>query len=132
MNSKTEFLINSLEIVDDHKLAWVDFGIGHVIKNDESFKKIEKINSTEDGIIIPGCWSQKTINVNHPSWRFCGGFLIGDRGSLRDMHYISRKVLHQTFPQITWEINIWSIMESIHHFPFKWYHANHDDTIFNF
>ena len=55
INSKTEFMVKSLDLTQDHKLAWVDFGIGHVIKQDSSFKKIEQINSTEDGIIIPGC-----------------------------------------------------------------------------
>jgi hypothetical protein len=132
INSKTEFMDKALEITEDNKLAWFDFGIGHVISKDESFKKLDSINEVKEGIVIPGCWDFKTNILHSPAWRFCGGFFAGDRGSIKKMHSLSTQVLKETLPQITWEVNIWSIMESKYNFPFSWYKADHNDLILNY
>lgn len=132
MNSKTEFMNRALELTKDEQLAWVDFGIGHIISDENSFKKLDNIADLGEGIAIPGCWAQKTNIVNYPAWRFCGGFFAGDRWSIKKMHDLSTVVLKETLPQVTWEVNIWSIMESKYNFKFNWYAADHNDSIFNF
>lgn len=132
INSKTEFMIKAFSFIEEEKLAWVDFGIGHVISDDKIFKKLENIQEINPGITIPGCWNGKYNLLNHPSWRFCGGFFAGDKASINSMHSLSRVVLQKTLPELTWEVNIWSIMESLYNFPFLWYKADHNDTIFNY
>ena len=132
INSKTEFMKKAFSLTQNNKLAWFDFGIGHVISDNISFKKLDKINQINKGITIPGCWNFKTNILHSPAWRFCGGFFAGDIESINEMHTLSRKVLKETLPQVTWEVNIWSIMESKYDFQFNWYKADHNDTILNF
>lgn len=129
MNAKTEFLHKASDITDSNYMAWVDFGIGHVINDDRSFLFLNNINKMDDGVYVPGCWNYYTNILNHPAWRFSGGFFMGDKHSLRRMHDLSTKVIHNLLPVITWEVNVWSIMEMDHSFPFKWYYGLHDDTI---
>jgi len=132
MNSKTEFMVKAMDITDSRILSWVDFGIGHVIKDEKSFLHLKKLHSLEGGVHIPGAWNYKTTINDHPAWRFCGGFYVGDRESLRGMHELSRRVIRELLPIVTWEVNIWSMMESIYGFNFHWYYAGHDDGMLCF
>ena len=56
-------------------------------------KNISKTEFKDDFIYLPGCWNFKINNLDYLSnsivWRFCGGFLIGDKKSLIHFYIIS-------------------------------------------
>jgi hypothetical protein len=71
---------------------------------------------------------------NNVVWRFCGGFLIGDKKSLIHFYIMSNdyflRFLNQT-RKIVWEVNYWAWLENLGLISPTWYLANHNDTIVN-
>jgi len=63
MNSKTEFMERALSLTQDRILAWVDFGVGNVISQDNSFKKIDSIDKFSWEVNI---WSIMEHDYNFP------------------------------------------------------------------
>ena len=63
------------------------------------------------------------------SWRFCGGFFLGDKESL--LHFFEKFkffwVLYLSKNKITWEVNIWHYMEFLGLLNTLWYNSSHDE-----
>jgi hypothetical protein len=101
-------------------------------------KNISNIEFKEDFIYLPGCWNFKINDINYLKnnvvWRFCGGFLIGDKKSLIHFYIMSNdyflRFLNQT-RKIVWEVNYWAWLENLGLISPTWYLANHNDTIVN-
>ena len=138
MNAKTEFMHMAMEVCDSKHFAWIDFSIFHV------FKEVEKtsaylralaeapLKEKESFLVIPGCWhGQAEPSFQHISWRFCGGFFIGDRDSL-DAFYKSHRRLFKTIVNsygLAWEVNVWAWLESCFQLSCTWVSADHNDSI---
>ena len=132
INSKPELLYKSLALTNDELLFWLDSGVTHIMKEPEkTLSKILLIKNLEKGLILPGCWPAND-DLNNINWRFCGGFLKGERGVLEDFYKQSKIAIQEIMPKATWEVNIWAWMEKNMSFPFKWYQADHNDTFFDF
>ena len=137
MNTKIEFIKNAMNHCEDETFVWVDFGILKIIKDKETvLDTLKKVNNmTFDKVIIPGCWTYGIIafSVERIYWRFCGGFFVIPRNQVLQFYEQCKSVLYDfcTMPQykLTWEVNVWTIVDYYHKHDIQWYHANHNDTI---
>lgn len=144
MLAKLEFLKKTIDLnpYNSDYFCWFDFGLPYVFKDiDNTLSKIKNISNAgfiEDFIYIPGCWNFKINNLdyltNNIVWRFCGGFLIGDKRSLIHFYTISNdnflSFLNQT-QTLVWEVNYWAWLENLGLISPVWYLADHDDSIIN-
>ena len=146
INSKTEFLYKttlSNPFNTDH-FAWIDFSIFHVISDIENVKSILHLfgysNLKSTCLLAPGCWSHEqsiqnkhniTVNIH---WRFCGGFLMGDKTSIQNMHLLMYNempnfIKHTGKNIIAWEVNIWAWIEHNYDWKIDCYISDHNNTM---
>lgn len=130
MLHKMKYMNEALAHCDTPYLAWIDFGISHVIKHpNTTFQKLVELQSfcrPLTTIISPGCWGQ-TSNFIKDSvyWRFCGGFFFGPREVFPVAYERQTELVKKYLPALTWEVNYWALMNEF----FTWYAADHNDTI---
>lgn len=142
--AKLEFLNKTIDInpFESLNFCWFDFSLPYIFKNINNtllkIKKISTIQIKEKFIHIPGCWNFKIDYIdylkNNVVWRFCGGFLIGDKESLNNFYTISNDnfltFLNET-NTLVWKVNYWAWLESKNLINISWYIANLDDSIVN-
>jgi hypothetical protein len=101
---------------------------------------LDKITLSDKFITFPGCWPklEKTKEcdiLNAVHWRFCGGFLMIPYDKIEVFYQHVKTVLTDccTLPMytLTWETNVWAVVEMFSGEKIKWYQANHDDSLFN-
>ena len=145
INAKIEFLRHAATWNPWEKMyfAYIDFNICHVFRNPartlRHLQWISKYGNTNK-LIIPGCWDKpfapETDPIAHITesvyWRFCGGFMFGNKATIG--HFYNRyqqlfPVFLSTHHKISWEVNIWSWMESQVDGIIEWVYADHDDGI---
>ena len=144
MLAKLEFIKKTIDLnpYNSDYFGWIDFSLLYVFKDmNNTLSKIKKISNTkfkQEFIYIPGCWNYKINNINYLKnnivWRFCGGFLIGDKKSLINFYNMSNdnflKFLNET-QTLVWEVNYWAWLEFVGLISPTWYLADHNDTIVN-
>lgn len=144
MLAKLEFLKKTIDLnpYNSDYFCWFDFSLTYIFKDmNNTLLKIKNISNTkfkDDFIYIPGCWNFKINNLDYLSnnivWRFCGGFLIGDKKSLTQFYTISHNnfliFLNET-QKLVWEVNYWAWLEGIGLISPIWYLADHNDSIVN-
>ena len=133
MNSKMEFMTKA--DVSTGRLAWIDFGISKIIKNmDLAFKKINNLSIPVDKALIPGCHEPTQVLIDRVHWRFCGGLVFTTKSFLDTLFTETMRVLGDLarHKKLTWEVNVWAMLEEERSTLFKWYKADHNDTIFDF
>ena len=154
MNSKTEFVYKATieNPFNTEHFAWIDFSIFHIITD------IDKIKANlylfgysqlkEKFLLLPSCYTKSTSNqiinnninndinniTTNVHWRFCGGFFIGDKTSIQDMHLLIHKeipnfIKHTGKNSIAWEVNVWAWIEDKCDWKIDSYIAGHNDTI---
>lgn len=139
MNSKVEFVYNAT-LVNPFKtdyFAWIDFSICHVITDLDKPNNIlsrlyfianSKLNELnimdQEMVLFPSCWDKEkssqnmnTISTN-VNWRFCGGFFIGNKYSIKEFYLLTLLKLpefikHTGTNILAWEVNFWAWLE--HH-----------------
>ena len=139
-NSKTEFVRRAAELYPQcARLTWVDFGISKVLSNPQhSLQRLVECDVAPAGFTAPGCWNQPKRVTDSICWRYAGGVFTVDRASALALHDAHWDTIETLLPRLTWEVNIWSWMESIgklggtNGVALNWYQGNHDDTLFNF
>lgn len=154
MNSKIEFLHDTIEQNpwQSTHFAWIDFNISHVFTDIKASKNYLKhtFGSSHTPLAgvplhhflaIPGCWNPIQLNINNSDmsdildkvhWRFCGGFLIGDRNSLIHMYNLYQEyfsIFLNKYKTIVWEVNFWAWLESMYGWSPNWFIADHNDSI---
>jgi hypothetical protein len=132
MLSKLHCMEEATKYTDCEMLAWIDFGVFHIVKYPEvTSMKLRAIASrtfpTVKKILSPGCWPTpgnyeiwKTI-----CWRYCGGFFLGPRGIFAAANKRQAELVEQGLPRLVWEVNYWTRMEEF----FEWYPADHNDSM---
>lgn len=144
MLAKLEFLKKTIDLnpYNSDYFCWFDFSLPYIFKDmNNTLLKIKNISNTEfkeDFIYLPGCWNFKINNLdylaNNIVWRFCGGFLLGDKRSLIHFYIISHdyflSFLNQT-RTLVWEVNYWAWLENLGLISPIWYLADHNDSIVN-
>ena len=148
MNAKSEYLYNASLInpFNTEHFAWIDFSIYHILNNIENIKSILQLfgysKLKDNFLLFPSCWTKQKSKelINNISstvcWRFCGGFFIGDKNSIQNMHLLMLEQLPNFIKEygiLVWEVNIWAWLEIIHDHRWKIdsYIADHNDSILN-
>lgn len=142
MCSKTEWVKKAIElnIHDNHydNFIWVDFGIRHVFKcNDSDFvKKIENLeNRKYSKLRIASIWNLNTnysVNPKKIMWFFAGGVFGGDKNSLINFDNETKKMCIEYISNkktLMWEVNIWYFVYKENSILFEPYYCGHDDSI---
>jgi hypothetical protein len=154
MNAKTEFVLRAYEkckFWQFENMAWIDFSICHVIQNPiETLKRLYNFANNDvkcNGIYFPGCSSNKISQINDEYqylnqviWRFCGGFFFGNIEAISQFNYMEKVVLKkisEKYDIISWEVNIWALVEYYYerefkgNYPCSVYIADHNDQMLN-
>jgi hypothetical protein len=136
MNAKLDFMDEAAQAHDARQLAWIDFNVWHVVRNTEQVAaNLQRIAASEldtEQVCIPGCWPAGPVARERISWRFCGGFFLGKKEAIARFVEAYRKQAHAIFAAqgLTWEVNVWAILEQSDAFAPCWYKADHNDTLF--
>jgi hypothetical protein len=141
INSKIDFMNDAVMAnpFDSTHFAWIDFSIFYVFKDyrktSEYLRTLSYRTFAPKFLMIPGCWDKLTDEnriLNNVFWRFCGGFLIGDRDSIADFHYYYMNyypVFLKTHKKIVWEVNFWAWLEANSDWAPTWVSGDHNDRI---
>jgi len=142
MLAKLEFLKKTIDLnpYNSDYFCWFDFSLPYIFKDmNNTLLKIKNMSTIEfknEFIYLPGCWNFKINDINYLKdnivWRFCGGFLIGDKKSLIHFYILNNNYflifLNQTH-KLVWEVNYWSWLENKGLISPIWYLADHNDSI---
>ena len=140
VNSKTEFIRRAAELYPEFaRLTWVDFGISKVLSTPRhSLARLAECELAAAGFTVPGIWGEPQMVTDSVCWRYAGGVFTLDRASALALCDAHREMIELLLPRLTWEVNIWSWMESVGKLggtsglALNWYPGDHDDTLFNF
>jgi len=152
MNSKSEFVYKASIVnpFNTNHFAWIDFGICHILRNPQkTLTDLFNLSNTQliDKLLVfPSCWTKneslniinknKQLLTTNIQWRFCGGFYIGDKDSLKDMYLLVKNELpnyikHSGTNIINWEVNTWLWLEQDCGWNIETYKSDHNDSILN-
>jgi len=142
INSKYELIENAVLINpwNSTYFAWIDFSISYIFNNlkesQEYLTYLSKLNLTNKFFTIGGWEKEKTpfdkLNVETVIWRFCGGFLLGDKNSILEFTNFSKEYIQiymNMYKKLTWEVNFWSWLETFVSWKPIWYHTMFSDSI---
>jgi len=146
MNSKTEFMQDAIDQNpwSSTHFAWIDFNIAHVFKDNvrsqEFLKILAKRTLRPHFLTIPGCWAKLQepyidYILDNVHWRFCGGFLLGDKESIIKFNELYREyfpLFIRKYRKLVWEVNFWAWLELVVDNQIIWYKGSHDDSILHF
>lgn len=143
MSAKIEFMKDAIFTFNKlfSQYAWIDFNIWYIFKNDIEITKRLWFYATHklkyDGIYIPGCWQkgrEADLLWNRINWRFCGGFFMGNVNSIEDFinkYYSNIYKIMESKRALTWEVNIWSLLENEYGWEPRWYNGDHNESMIN-
>jgi len=133
-NSKTFFLNWVAERYGAQRLAWVDFGVAHVLNTpNETLERLHFVDLLPPGIHIPGCYEVRpTRHIHSVDWRFCGGLVVVDRKRIRAFHAACGQLITAVLPFFTWEVNVWAAVDLQYPDLITWHKGDHNDTLFDF
>ena len=144
MHSKTEFMKDAIErnIWGSTHFAWIDFNISHIFKYHMQdtlnyLKFLSTQRFVDNFFAIPGCTDKMDLEniwmwLNNVQWRFCGGFILGDKDSLMNFYTVCRDKIHEFIEKhhkLVWEVNYWAWLESSGYISPRWYAADHNDSM---
>lgn len=120
-NHKTEWIKQAIhfDFFKTSQYIWIDFGIYHLIKQDELFEKcIYNLRyKTYNSVRIPGCWNPYNIkNTNifqNISWYFAGSIFGGHKDKLLEFADLTKEkciFLINNSKHIMWEVNVWYLV----------------------
>lgn len=115
MNQKTEFIRKAIELnpYNTKQFIWIDFGIKHVVHDDDLFKKYinQMVSKQYNQVRIASIWNEMEIqdNFNKINWTFAGGVFGGDSESLLVFSDNMKRIFTNNINrgQLTWEVNLW-------------------------
>jgi hypothetical protein len=146
MNTKVEMQWRSLPYIaatcpEVTHMAWIDCGIHKIFKATDDVRgalaAVCRGPWPAEQVLMPGCWEHVStaghLRVDAVDWRFCGGFYIlpVGNGVLDRFHRGSQQILDQCLVRsvTTWEVNVWSALESEDPSLFRWFKADHNITM---
>jgi len=143
MNSKTEYIVRAIEQNPFHSthFAWIDFNIFHIFGGKEGFvsdhlRNLSRRELQPGFLSFPGCWEKYQVVeeylVNDICWRWCGGFIIGSKNRMLDLHKTYTDHFENFLREkrkLVWEVNFWAYLELRHGLSVVWYPGDHNDSI---
>ena len=134
MNNKIYFINEAMEVnlyLTDI-FSWIDFRIFHIFSDDtiiyDKLNELSIKNYTNEKIYFPGNLQIKNNIVDSINWRFLGGFFIIDTNNIIKL-VNETSILLNNLDKLTWEVNIWSILEHMNIFNFNWYYSDHNNLL---
>jgi hypothetical protein len=140
MCHKTEWVKKAIELnpYSTEQFIWIDFGIFHIIKDENNFKNsiLNMENKKYNNVRIASCWDPNIIyNVDiyrQIAWYFAGGIFGGNKNVL--LHFASlvqQKCIEiiSEKKSIMWEVNIWYLIYKQFSHIFSPYKADHNISI---
>ena len=136
MCNKTEWMRRAIaeDPYSSENFVWLDFGIYHMIRNEDVFNEsIYKIScKSYDKIRIAGGEKSDGESSRLVNWFFLGSIFGGDKSTLLLFCNMMKDLcieIVQDENRIYWEVNVWYLI--YRDFPewFSIYRANHDETI---
>lgn len=137
-HQKIEWLALAAEQdLDADVFVWIDYGIFHVpgvtVEVVEDFLR-RVANDPLMSISIPGCPGYTgEINDEQPWWHFCGGLMVVPRQFCSLFAHEFRTATMQNMmktKKVTWEVNDLARLARTGRLPFRWYEADHNETMF--
>ena len=136
---------NSNKAIDNFNFLWIDYGIYHMIRNEDVFKNelealVTRNNSNQKGcnsIRIAGCWDLISVYNNRNiykniTWYFAGSVFGGNETELFEFADKMKEKCIQIIKNkqsLMWEINVWYLIYLENREMFNSYMCNHDVTI---
>jgi hypothetical protein len=134
MNAKTEWLYRASQEnpFQTSWFVWIDFGIEHVMKHPvETLMRLQHIKvPCFPCIRTAGILKESEIKdpCDGIDWRFAGGFLMIHESLIQELNNRVCAKLLEIQPSITWEVNVWNMLEK-DGLDMGWFFGSHDDTI---
>jgi hypothetical protein len=134
MNNKIYFVEEAMKtnLYSTDIFAWIDFRVFHIFSNNQSINnKLMELSYNiykNDITYFPGNLSIIKNIVNSINWRYLGGFFIISKNKIIELVNETTKLLNQ-LDILTWEVNIWAILEFNKVFDFNWYFSNHNNSL---
>jgi hypothetical protein len=136
---------NSNKAIDNFNFLWIDYGIYHMIRNEDVFKNelealVTRNNSNQKGcnsIRIAGCRDLTLVYDNRNMykniiWYFAGSVFGGNETALFEFADKMKEKCIQIIKNkqsLMWEINVWYLIYLENREMFNSYMCNHDVTI---
>lgn len=138
--NKTEWVKQAIELnpFNDDNYIWLDFGIKHVINDDNFSRYICNMANLEyeNRIRIAGCWDINDYYhceiYKNVMWYFAGGVFGGNKETLLRFAALTKEQCVKTIHKentIMWEVNIWWLVYCLHNDLFDIYKADHNPSI---
>jgi hypothetical protein len=135
--NKTEWVKSAIEedIYNSEQFIWIDFGIFHIIKDEEICKKYIYDLQTKkyDNVRIASATYYQDLNdieiYKRITWKFLGGVFGGNKNALlKFSHLMKDKCIDiiNTHKTICWEINVWYLIHKENPELFSLYKCLHD------
>jgi hypothetical protein len=128
--------------VNDTEFVWLDFGLFHMIKDEEVFKN--EMNNLKDRTLlnlhnkvrIGGCWGFQAyhdINIYKKiTWYFAGSLFGGSSNKLVEFADLMKKKCLEIIKErktFVWEVNIWYLIYLENPHLFDYYFCDHNPSI---
>ena len=129
MNNKIYFVEEVSKLYNNHNwFSWIDFRIYHILPINNKLNKISSTLNFSYNTYFPGALTNKKYLVDTINWRFLGGFFLINKIKIKDLVKENKKILEE-LSVLTWEVNIWGIIEYNNLFNFGWYLGDHNINI---
>jgi hypothetical protein len=136
-NNKTEWVREAIEKnpYNSNQFIWIDFGIFHIINDDELFNKCiyEFKNKSYENIRIGACNFSYAFSIyTHIHWLFLGGIFGGSSNKLIEFADLTKQKCIETIKNqktIMWETNIWYLIYLENYKLFNPYIADHNKSM---
>jgi hypothetical protein len=138
--NKTEWIRQAIEInpYNTDNFIWVDFGIYHVVNNEELFNEVisNLANKSYDNIRIASGTHYNLENIyTNVQWFFLGGIFGGNKRKLIEFADLMKEKcinIIEDKKTIMWEINVWFLIYLENSFLFDRYIANHNVSMIEY
>lgn len=130
-NTKPEWIFRASQMnpFNTDYFVWVDFGVSHVIKNKDNFNILKTLKLSHDICLSAITDTIHPLLLDRICWRFAGGVFYVSKSGAKQFYEISKAVIERVAPRLTWEVNIWALIEASTLLKFHFYYADHNDTL---
>jgi hypothetical protein len=136
-NNKTEWIREAIDKnpYNTSQFIWIDFGIFHIINDDELFNKCicNFKNKSYENIRIGSSNFTNALSIyTNIHWLFLGGIFGGNSKKLIEFADLTKKKCIETIHNkktIMWEVNIWYLIYLEKPELFDYYIADHNTTM---
>lgn len=136
--AKPEMIQRAAALIPADKYVWVSHDILHLSKHTETFvKNLFSMHTftSESLILIPGCVQPNKVAFEQlftgPIWRFCTNVFVVPHTCVSKFTEQFKEHLEvcRKLKKLTWEFNLFAVVEKQTPDLFQWYLADHNDSI---